>query len=62
MDKVICEYCGPKTKLPKGYDKFGTPHSCLQKGVGIGKYTERRKWEKDMGYEVEDYIPKCPKK
>ena len=29
-------YCGDKTQLPGGYDRFGSLHECLMKGVGVG--------------------------
>lgn len=29
-------YCGDKTVLPAGYDRNGTLHECLMKGVGTG--------------------------
>lgn len=31
------KYCGKKTQLPIGYDKFGDRYSCLQAGIYIGK-------------------------
>lgn len=30
-------YCGDGNVLPQGYDYYGNPPMCLQKGVGIGK-------------------------
>ena len=29
-------YCGDKTTLPAGYDRNGTLHECMMKGVGVG--------------------------
>ena len=29
-------YCGDKTVLPAGYNRFGNLHECLMKGVGVG--------------------------
>ena len=36
IDKSVI-YCGNKTRLPEGYDRFGSLPNCLQKGVSIGK-------------------------
>jgi hypothetical protein len=29
-------YCGTRTELPQGYDRFATRNECLRKGVGVG--------------------------
>jgi hypothetical protein len=33
----VKSYCGNKTELPAGYDRFGTLHECFTKGVGVGR-------------------------
>jgi hypothetical protein len=56
-----CLYCGPSRQLPPGYDGFGNNFSCLRKGVGVGKFGERRTWQRRMGQRVPEYISDCPR-
>lgn len=61
-NRIECLYCGPSQRLPLGYDRFGSAYRCLRKGVGIGKFGERRQWQRRMGYPVDpEYIPVCPR-
>lgn len=41
-------YCGDKDNLPEGYDRLGSLHACLQKGVGIGKRKRAEKGPKSI--------------
>lgn len=39
-------YCGTQTKIPLGYDNFGSLPHCLQKGIGIGRKQRANKESK----------------
>ena len=55
-----CQYCGPNSVIPPGYDIRGTPYSCLRSGIGVGKFGERRAWQRRMGFKVDpEYVSKC---
>ena len=57
----VCTYCGT-SQLPAGYDRYGTVYECLKKGIGVGLYQERRKWQREMGYRVDpSYVSPCPR-
>ena len=56
----VCVYCGPSKRIPPGYDVKGDSYSCLRKGWGAGSHTERRSWQRRMGYKVDpEYISPC---
>jgi hypothetical protein len=42
-------YCGDKENLPQGYQDFGSRHTCLKKGFGVGRGTTEDK--------VSQYMP-----
>lgn len=42
-------YCGDQKELPPGYTRFGSPSSCLRKGVGIGKNIRARGGSRGRG-------------
>jgi hypothetical protein len=61
-NRAECLYCGPSPVLPLGYDGFGSGYQCLRKGVGVGKFGERRSWQRRMGYPVDpEYKSQCPR-
>lgn len=61
-DRVVCVYCGPGNIRPNGYDRLGTPYECLRKGVGVGKFSERRRWQYQTGQPVDPpYNSPCPR-
>ena len=61
-NRVQCLYCGTSPQLPPGYDGFGSGNQCLRKGVGVGKFGERRSWQRRMGYPVDpEYKSQCPR-
>jgi hypothetical protein len=60
VNRNICEYCGPKSVVPPGYDSMGSRYTCLKKGFGAGKYTEKRAWQRRMGFRVDpEFKNKC---
>lgn len=59
--RIRCGYCGPKNRVPPGYDFKDSPYRCLTKGISVGLQQERRKWQRDTGTRVERvYVSPCP--
>ena len=59
--RIRCGYCGPKSRVPPGYDFKDSPYRCLTKGISVGLHQERRKWQRDTGTRVERaYVSPCP--
>ncbi len=55
-----CGYCGTNPRLPPGWDYFSTPYECLRKGIGAGKFGERRSWQRRLGLRVDpEYVSPC---
>jgi len=57
---MTCRYCGPNASIPPGYDRRGSPYECLRSGIGVGKYGERRVWQRRSGLPVDpEYVSPC---
>lgn len=46
MNNKVRIYCGDKTQLPEGRERFGTRYECLQCGFGAGAYGSKNKSNK----------------